>query len=193
VEFPGQRGKAFVGYLTKMKGKGRRSRRDTLLFDRLKDFFWAWLGSSLGIALCAYLSSGYFEPRDTALIIGSFGASAVLVYGLPIAPLSQPKNLLGGHLISAVIGVSCYFTLGTGWVAAALAVSLAIVAMMLTDTVHPPGGATALIAIIGGEPVHAMGFWYVLAPTGLGAAVLLIIALLVNNLARDRQYPEYWF
>jgi CBS-domain-containing membrane protein len=115
------------------------------------------------------------------------------VYGVTDSPLSQPKNLLGGHLISGIVGVACYFLLGTGWPAAALAVSVAIIAMIFTDTVHPPGGATALIAVIGGEQVHSAGFWYVLAPAGLGALVLLVIALLVNNLDRDRRYPEHWF
>ena len=62
-----------------------------------------------------------------------------------------------------------------------------------TNTVHPPGGATALIAVIGGEQIHQLGFWYVLAPAGLGALVLLMVALLVNNLSKDQRYPEYWF
>lgn len=183
-----------MGYLTKMKGNARRTRTEDMHFvGRLKNSLWAWLGSSLGIGLCAYLSSRFFEPWDTSLMIGSFGASAVLVYGVIDSPLSQPKNLLGGHLISAVIGVACYYLLGTAWAAAALAVSLAIIAMIITNTVHPPGGATALIAVIGGEQVHHLGFWYVLAPAGLGAVVLLIIALLVNNLAPNRRYPEHWF
>lgn len=193
MDLRGPVGKGLMGYLVKMKGNGRRASNDAFLADRAKNSFWALVGSSLGIGLCAYLSSRFFEPRDVALIVGSFGASAVLVYGVTDSPLSQPKNLLGGHLISGVIGVACYFLLGTGWAAASLAVSLAIIAMIFTDTVHPPGGATALIAVIGGEQVHSAGFWYVLAPAGLGAVVLLVIALLVNNLARDRRYPEHWF
>ncbi|PKB57708.1 MAG: HPP family protein [SAR202 cluster bacterium Casp-Chloro-G3] len=182
-----------MGYLAKMKGDSRRIIEDTPFIEKLKNSSWAWLGSSLAIGLCAYLSSRFFEPWDTALIIGSFGASAVLVYGVIDSPLSQPKNLVGGHMLSGVIGVACFLLLGTGWAAAALAVSFSIVAMILTNTVHPPGGATALIAIIGGGQVHQLGFWYVLAPAGLGAVVLLIVALLVNNLARDRRYPQYWF
>ena len=83
--------------------------------------------------------------------------------------------------------------LGTDWIAAALAVSFAIAAMILTDTVHPPGGATALIAVIGGPTVHQLGFWYVLSPVGLGTLILLSVALLVNNLSSDLRYPEYWY
>ncbi|MDO8784978.1 MAG: HPP family protein, partial [Syntrophales bacterium] len=75
----------------------------------------------------------------------------------------------------------------------AFAVSLAITAMLATKTLHPPGGATALIAVIGGKKIHDLGFLYALVPAGAGALVLLVVALLVNNLARNRRYPEYWF
>ena len=70
--------------------------------------------------------------------------------------------------------------------------ALAIVAMMLTDTVHPPGGATALIAVIGVDTVHDLGFLYVLMPAGLGALLLLLVALVVNNIPKTRRYPVYW-
>jgi CBS-domain-containing membrane protein len=147
----------------------------------------------LGIGACGWLSSRYFEPRDLSLLIGSFGASAVLVYGAIKSPLAQPRNLIGGHVISALVGVACWQVFGaTLWIAAALAVSLAIVAMLATKTLHPPGGATALIAVIGGDKVHALGFLYAIIPAGAGALVLLIVALLVNNLNRNRKYPEYW-
>lgn len=188
-----QQRRGLSSYFAKMRGNGRRIADEAIFAGRLKESLWAWMGSSLGIGLCAYLSSRFFEPRDTSLLIGSFGASAVLVYGAIKSPLAQPKNLVGGHLISSAVGVGCYFMLGTGWLAAALAVSLAIIAMIITDTVHPPGGATALIAVIGGSQVHQLGFWYTLAPAGLGALVLLLIALLVNNVPRDRRYPEHWF
>ncbi|MBT8339434.1 MAG: HPP family protein [Desulfatitalea sp.] len=127
------------------------------------------------------------------MIIGSFGASAVLIYGAIRSPLAQPRNLIGGHMLSAVIGVAAYQFLGNiPWLAAALAVSIAIAVMHLTKTLHPPGGATALIAVIGGDSVHNLGYLYALVPAGLGAFVMLIIALLVNNLASNRRYPEFW-
>lgn len=158
------------------------------------EMLWAWIGSVLGIGACAWFSSRYFEPRDLSLLIGSFGASAVLVYGAIKSPLAQPRNLIGGHVISGLVGVACWQVFGaTLWVAAALAVSLAIVAMLATKTLHPPGGATALIAVIGGARVHDLGFFYAFIPAGAGAVVLLIVALLVNNLSRNRKYPEYWW
>ncbi len=176
------------GFLLKMKG-GAKSPPAVGMTEVL----WSWLGSVTGIALCGYLSTKYFEPKDSTLLIGSFGASAVLVYAAIKSPLAQPRNLIGGHVISALVGVlCCKFFGGTVWVASALAVSLAIVTMLLTKTLHPPGGATALIAVIGGKKIHDLGFFYAIIPAGVGALLLLVIALVVNNLSRDRRYPEYW-
>ena len=175
-------------YLAKMKGSTKSPPG-----VGAGELFWSWIGSVLGIGACGWLSSHYFEPRDLSLLIGSFGASAVLVYGAIKSPLAQPRNLIGGHVISGLVGVACWQVFGaTLWIAAALAVSLAIVAMLATKTLHPPGGATALIAVIGGDKVHALGFLYAIIPAGAGALVLLIVALLVNNLNRNRKYPEYW-
>jgi len=175
-------------YILKMKGSTKSPPG-----VGMGELAWSWLGSVLGIGLCGYLSSRYFEPRDLTLIIGSFGASAVLVYGAIKSPLAQPRNLVGGHIISALIGVACFQLFGnTIWSASALAVSLAIVAMLATKTLHPPGGATALIAVIGGAKVHSVGFFYALVPAGTGAVILLVVALLVNNLSKNRKYPEYW-
>ena len=95
--------------------------------------------------------------------------------------------------MSGLVGVACYRLFGeTIWIAAAVAVSCAIVAMLATKTLHPPGGATALIAVIGGQKIHDLGFLYAFVPAGAGALVLLAVALLVNNLSRNRKYPEYW-
>ncbi len=175
-------------YLGKMKGGAKSPPR-----VGVAEVFWSWIGSVIGIAVCGYLSSSYFEPKDSTLLIGSFGASAVLVYAAIKSPLAQPRNLIGGHIVSGLVGVLCCKLFGgTVWMAAALAVSVAIVTMLLTKTLHPPGGATALIAVIGGKKIHDLGFLYAFVPAGLGALLLLIIALVVNNMSRDRRYPEYW-
>jgi CBS-domain-containing membrane protein len=176
-------------YIAKMKG-GSRSPPGVASHEVL----WSWLGAAVGIGICGYLSSSYFEPNDLSLLIGSFGASAVLVYGAIKSPLAQPRNLIGGHVVSALVGIACYQLLGhTIWLASAMAVSLAIVTMLVTKTLHPPGGATALIAVIGGTKIHDLGFFYALVPAGTGAVVLLIVALVVNNLSSGRRYPDYWF
>ena len=183
-----QRMMVIAEYLSKMKG-GAKSPPGV----SMSELIWSWIGSALGIGICGYLSSRYFEPRDLSLLIGSFGASAVLVYGAIKSPLAQPRNLIGGHVLSGLTGVACYHLFGnTVWLAAAMAVSLAIVVMLATKTLHPPGGATALIAVIGGTKIHNLGFLYALIPAGTGAIMLLVIALLVNNLSKSRKYPEYW-
>lgn len=159
-----------------------------------EEIIWSWVGALLGIGLLALLGSRYFAPHDVTLMIGSFGASAVLLYGAPRSPLAQPRNLVGGHVVSALVGVVCWqlFHAIPG-LAQALAVASAIALMHLTRTLHPPGGATALIATLGTAEIERLGFWYVLMPATLGPLVLLVVALLINNLPRSRHYPEIWF
>ncbi|MEO5376435.1 MAG: HPP family protein [Magnetococcus sp. DMHC-6] len=148
----------------------------------------------MGIGLVGWLDHFYLSGTDLTLMIGSFGASAVLIYGAPASPLAQPRNLLGGHLFSALVGVTIFKIFSAQpWLAAALAVSLAIVVMHLTSTLHPPGGATALIAVIGSHKIHALGFIYALIPVLLGAFLMLIVAVGVNNLAKNRHYPLWWY
>ncbi len=154
---------------------------------------WSWLGALAGIGAVAYVDACWLAGTELILIIGSFGASAVLIFGALKSPLAQPRNLLGGHLISAVIGVSAVKLLAPHlWLAAAVAVATAIAAMHATKTLHPPGGATALIAVIGGEKIHHLGYLYAIIPVGAGALLMLIIALLINNIPRQRRYPEFW-
>lgn len=158
------------------------------------EIIWSWVGSFLGITAVAVLHFNIFSQGDLTFIVGSFGASAVLIYGAVRSPLAQPRNLLGGHILSAVIGVASYqLCHAVPWFAAAVAVATAIAVMHATRTLHPPGGATALIAVIGGDSIHDLGFLYVLVPVATGAVIMLIVALMVNNLAGSRKYPEFWF
>ena len=180
----------FREYLQKMKGTTRGSppRVST------EEIFWSWVGAFLGIAAVAGIGRIFFNGHDAWLMLGSFGASAVLVYGAVRSPLAQPRNLLGGHMLSAIVGVLCWKLLHQHlWLAEALAVATAIAVMHATRTLHPPGGATALIAVIGSPEIHNIGFFYVLVPATLGPLILLVIALLVNNIPKSRRYPEIWF
>ncbi len=171
-----------------MKGVGRSAPRIPKI-----EIFWSWLGSFLGIACVAALHWNWATSNDLVMIIGSFGASAVLLYGAIEAPLSQPRNLLGGHFFSALVGVTCFQLFGSEPVlASALAVSLAIALMQATKTLHPPGGATALIAVLGSDSIHRLGYLYALIPALSGAVVMLVVALVVNNLAHTRSYPKHW-
>lgn len=158
------------------------------------EILWSWIGAFLGISAVAGVNLLILpEGGDHLPLIGSMGASAVLLYGAPRTPMAQPRNLVGGHLVSALVGVFCQQLLGhLPELAAALAVASAIALMQFTRTLHPPGGATALIAVAGTEQIHRLGFFYVLAPAGLGAVLLLLVALIVNNIPNTRRYPEYW-
>jgi CBS domain-containing membrane protein len=154
------------------------------------DHFWTFVGAFLGIGFIGYTQQENFAGTDAVFLIGSFGASAVLVFGATNSPLAQPRNLVLGHFLSAVIGVSVQLLLPDAlWFSSALAVSLSIVAMQITKSMHPPGGATALIANIGSEKIKNLGFGYVFSPVMSGVMILLIVALIVNNIPRNRNYP----
>lgn len=158
------------------------------------DILWSGVGSFVGIALVGALGMMVTGAQDLVFLIGSFGASAVLLHGVPASPLSQPRNLLGGHVVSALVGVTAFQLVGDiPWLAAAAAVALAMMAMQATRTVHPPGGATALIAVLGPASVHKLGYMYVLAPVAAGAGVMLAVAILVNAIAPGRRYPTSWW
>lgn len=180
---------SFRAYLEKMRGSTRGSPPRVSNSEVL----WSWIGAFLGIAAVAWLNQFYFSGTDMTLLIGSFGASAVLVYGAVRSPLAQPRNLVGGHVISAVVGVTAWILLHpVPWLAAAVAVATAIAAMHLTRTLHPPGGATALIAVIGSQQIHALGYLYALIPAMAGSLLLLLVGLLINNIPELRRYPETW-
>mgnify|MGYP001822541129 CR=1 FL=1 len=119
----------------------------------------------------------------------SLGASAVLLFAVPHGRLSQPWSLFGGHGVSALIGVSCYQLAGETAFAAGLAVGLAIGAMHLLRCIHPPGGATALAAVIGGPSIHALGYEYALVPVGLNVLIIFLVAVIFNGLLPWRRYP----
>jgi CBS-domain-containing membrane protein len=156
-----------------------------------KEHLWTFLGSFCGIGLIGLIGSKYFTASDNLFLIGSFGASSVLIYGVINSPLAQPRNLIGGHLICAVVGVTLYKLIpGYVWISSALAVSISIVLMQITKTLHPPGGATALIANIGSVKIHALGYMYVLSPVFSGVTILLIVAIFFNNRTSHRHYPN---
>ena len=157
-----------------------------------KEHFWVFLGSFVAIGVLAYIQSIHFSGNDAVYLIGSFGASSVLVYGIIQSPFSQPRNLVGGHLISALIGVTIHKLVpDIIWIAAPLAVSLSIVFMQITKTLHPPVGAIALIAIIGSDKIKALGYIYVFSPVLIGVLILLLTALIFNNMTSNRSYPSH--
>jgi len=176
----------------RLRGHARRVKMviyQETLFD-YKEHIWTFVGSFVGIGLIGLLNRYMLGPADTLLLVGSFGASSVLIYGVINSPLAQPRNLLGGHVLSAIIGVTIHQLVPQElWLACALAVSLSIVLMQITKTLHPPGGATALIANVGSAQLKALGYWYVLMPVLSGVLILLLVALIFNNITPTRSYP----
>jgi len=140
------------------------------------------------ILFVAQQSLGIHHP---GLLVASMGASAVLLFAVPHGPLSQPWNVFGGHLVSAIIGVTCAKLIGNPLVGAAAAVGIAISAMYYLRCIHPPGGATALSAVVASDAVHAMGYQFVLTPVMLDVIVILSVALAFNFLFKWRRYPAY--
>ncbi|WP_174872996.1 HPP family protein [Vogesella oryzae] len=145
------------------------------------------LATLLAIAATGLLTHWLLGPAP--MLVASMGAAAVLLYVLPGSPLAQPWPLVGGHLVSATIGVLCAHYVAMPALAAGLAVALAIFAMMLLRCLHPPGGAIALNAVIGGPAVQAMGFGFVGLVAG-NSLLMLLFALLLNRYLLRRPYPR---
>ncbi|WP_262410314.1 HPP family protein [Pseudomonas sp. N40(2020)] len=119
--------------------------------------------------------------------MASFGASCVLAFGMPESPLAQPRSIIGGHLVSTLIGLLILSTLGSSWWAGALAVGLALVAMQQTRTLHAPAGANPLIVLAAGAP-----FSFLVTPVLTGSIVIVVVASCLNNIRSRGSYPKYW-
>lgn len=149
------------------------------------------LGSFLGIYLVFYTSAFYLHEPASFIIVASMGASAVLLFAVPHGRLSQPWSLIGGHIISAIIGVTCAKYIPDTFIAASVAVSLAVGAMYYLRCIHPPGGATALSAVVGGSSVHELGYQFVLTPVLINVAALISVAIVFNYFFKWRRYPAF--
>jgi len=152
------------------------------------------LGAIVGIALVVWVSQFFVDDTGLPFIVASMGAAAVLLYAAPHSPLTQPWAFVGGHLISATVGVTCAQWVPDLFLASGLAVGLAIFAMHQLNCLHPPGGAAALVAVVGGEQIHDLGYLYVLVPVALN---VFILALAVTGtralIARHQQKSSFIF
>lgn len=147
------------------------------------------LGGFIGIFFISLISFHFTGASGAALIVPSMGASAVLVFAVPHGKLSQPWSLFGGQISSAIIGVVCFLLIPNLFVAAGMAVGLAIGTMHLLRCIHPPGGATALVAVVGSTQIHALGFEYVITPVFLNTMIIFITAFIFNSFFPWRRYP----
>ena len=147
-------------------------------------------GSLFGIVLTGLICYLILGKDISALwLIAPMGASSVLLFAVPSSPLAQPWSLIGGNLVAAVVGVTCTKLVGEPILAAGIAISLAIGGMFLLRCIHPPSGAVALTAVLGGPAIHGLGYWFVLVPVMLNSFILLFTALFYNNATR-RRYPH---
>jgi len=149
-----------------------------------KQILLAGLGGALAISLLASLT----RLSGTPLVLGSFGASCVFIFGLPEAPFSQPRNVIGGHFISSAIGLAVHALCGSHPWALGLALGLAIMLMFATRMVHAPAGSNPVIVFL-----TAPGWDFLLTPTLLGACGLVLIALIYHHATSPGRYPSYWW
>ncbi|MET3133950.1 CBS domain-containing membrane protein [Oxalobacteraceae bacterium GrIS 1.11] len=146
-------------------------------------------------AICGLLATGlcshFLLARDGAAmyLVAPMGASAVLLFCLPASPLAQPWSVIGGNVVSGLVGAACVRWLGADVMVAGLATCLAIAAMFALRCLHPPGGAVALTTVMGGATVHAAGFGFALVPVLINSSILVGCAILYNNLS-GRRYPH---
>lgn len=150
----------------------------------------ASVGALVGIMLTGLISRlALGGDAGFPLLIAPMGASAVLLFAAPSSPLAQPWSILGGNLVSAALGVTCALTIDDPVLAASTAISVSIALMLLLNCLHPPSGAVALTAVLGGSAIHDVGYWFVASPVALNSVLLLASAYVFNN-ATGRGYPH---
>jgi CBS domain-containing membrane protein len=150
----------------------------------------ASIGAFLGILLTSFLTFVIEGNASTIpFLIAPMGASAVLLFAVPSSPLAQPWSVVGGNTLAAFIGITCLMWIPNIMLAASVAVGLSIFAMFILRCLHPPGGAVALITVLGGDAIQSHGYMFALFPVGINSLLLLITAIIYNNITR-RQYPH---
>ena len=167
-------------YLKKFKGQNEQ----LVPKSSLNEIIFAFIGSFIAIALIGYFTKTY----DNLLIMGSFGASCVLLFAFPKSPFSQPRNVILGHFISSLIGLLFLHFVGNDYISMALALALSISLMIVTRTVHPPAGSNPIIIFL-----FEASWDYLIFPTLIGSIILVIVSLFYNNLYKNRNYPQYWY
>ena len=182
--------------LRKYFSKWRGQRQSVSAKVTVLDCLMAFVGTFIGISILAVVHYRLMVKHELVFFIASFGASAVLLYGLPSSPLAQPRSLVGGQLIGAIVGCAVRLLFGTAretFPAMALTVAVSLFLMQITNTMHAPAGATALLAIMSSRASPWFGFQFVLMPVLSGSLILLVVAVVINNLANHRHYPCSWW
>jgi len=156
---------------------------------------WSFISCFIGLTVVGLLHVYVWAPRGRVGTVSSFGATAVLVYGAFTSPLTQPRNILLGNLIGAVFGISywqLFHNTTVLYIGGALAVATSIVVMHVTKSIHPPAGATAFVAVMDPTIADTQGYFYILLPILFGETILLVVAILVDNMSKLQRFPEWW-
>lgn len=148
------------------------------------------IGAFIATLLASFFSRHLLSIEDLPMILASTGASAILIFGVPQSPVSQPWPVVGGHAISAAVGVCTYLLIPSPVVASSAAVCLAMLLMHFTSSMHPPGGATAVTAVIGGTTVHDLGFYFVIAPVFFNSIILISLAMAVATFREENPFTN---
>ncbi len=169
-----------MNYLFKFSGEGSSIKNKIDLFDVL----FSSLGALIAMLVLTYLTKSY----SSLLVMGSFGASCVLLFAYEKSPFSQPRNVIGGHFISTLTALVFLHFIGDMWWVMALALSTAIFLMLLTRTVHPPAGSNPIIVFL-----LSSSWDYLFFPSLFGSILLVLVALFYINLHKKKSYPLTWY
>ena len=168
-----------MSYLTKLKGSPVAIPPS----PSMKEIGFISIGAFLAASVIGFLA--YYTKQP--IIMGSFGASIFVLFVLPDSPFAQPRNVIIGHFITTLIGLIFYNLVSSDWWSMALALAFAIAAMQLLRVPHPPAGSNPFIVFLLGA-----NWDYLWMPTVIGAILIVVVALIYNNISRDRSYPKYW-
>jgi CBS domain-containing membrane protein len=144
-----------------------------------KEVFVSIVGAFIATLIASFFSNHLLQADGMSMILASTGASAMLIFGIPHSPVSQPWPIVGGHLISAFVGITAYYLVPSPLFASSLAIGFAMLLMHFAGCMHPPGGATAVTAVIGGATVHELGYYFIIVPVFFNSIILLSIAMAV--------------
>ncbi|PHM35802.1 HPP family protein [Xenorhabdus innexi] len=168
--------------MSKLKGGGKLPSKPSL-----SELMKGLAGGFLGILMLGYLS----QATEFRWLMAPFGATCVILFVAPASPLSQPRNIIGGHFLTTLVGLIALYTLGNSMMVMALAVGAAIMLMQWFRMVHPPAGANPLLVLLAGQ--GAVGFDFLFTPVLSGSILLVVISCLINNIGRENSWPIYWY
>lgn len=153
-----------------------------------KELLISIVGAFIATLCASFFSYSIMSADQSPMILASTGASAMLIFGLPRSPVSHPWNLVGGHVVSAIVGISCYKLIPNPILASSAAIGISMQLMVTLRCLHPPGGATAITAVIGGSAVHDLGYAFVIMPVFFNAIILLSFAMSVGSLRDNNPF-----